>query len=195
MPLPRRLLVAALVAAASALAGCGGGGTYYLLPPAPAATRQPSPVNGISVADIGLPTYASALEVAALTGPETVTLEKSSLWADDPTRALTRHLAAALEARLATHVGTEPWPGYDTPGLRVQVDVDRMIGAPSGGLDFAGQYVIIAPASGRITAADRFAISVPPQGEGFPGLLAAHARAIELLADRIAATITGRRTS
>ena len=33
---------------------------------------------------------------------------------------------------------------------------------------------------------------MPPQGEGYPGLLAAHARAIDLLADRIAATITGR---
>ena len=68
-----------------------------------------------------------------------------------------------------------------------------MIGAPGGGLDFAGQYSIVAPDSGRITAFQRFSISVPPQGEGYPGLLADHARAIESLADRIAASITGRR--
>ena len=68
-----------------------------------------------------------------------------------------------------------------------------MIGARDGGLDFAGQYAIVAAGDGRLTAFDRFAITVPPQGEGYPGLLAAHARAIDLLADRIAATITGRR--
>ena len=68
-----------------------------------------------------------------------------------------------------------------------------MIGAPGGSLDFAGQYAIVAPSSGRIVAFDRFAITVPPQGDGYPGLLADHARAIEALADRIAASITGRR--
>ena len=73
--------------------------------------------------------------------------------------------------------------------------MDRLIGAENGGLDFAGQYVLVSPASGRITGFDRFAIAVPPQGEGYPGLLAAHARAIDLLADRIAATITGRPVS
>ena len=53
--------------------------------------------------------------------------------------------------------------------------------------------MIVVPDSGRITAFERFAITVPPQGEGYPGLLAAHARAVEALADRIAASITGRR--
>ena len=70
--------------------------------------------------------------------------------------------------------------------------VDRLIGAPGGSLDFAGQYAIVSPTSGTITALDRFAITVPPQGEGYPGLLAAHARAMDALADRIAASITGR---
>ena len=68
-----------------------------------------------------------------------------------------------------------------------------MIGAAGGGLDFAGQYAIVAPSSGRLVAFDRFALAVPPQGEGYPGLMAAHARAMEPLADRIAASITGRR--
>ena len=70
-----------------------------------------------------------------------------------------------------------------------------MIGALDGSLDFAGQYVVVSPTSGRIVALDRFALAVPPQGEGYPGLMAAHARALDLLADRIAASITGRPTS
>ncbi len=189
-----RATLSCLVAAACLLSACGGTPAYYLLPEPPATARQQaSPVGSIVVADIGLPAYASALEVASLSGPEQLTLSKDSLWADMPQRALTRHLAAALEDRLRARVGTEPWPGFDNPGLRVEVNADRIIGAPGGGLTFSGQYSIVSPSSGGIVAFQRFAISVPPQGEGYPGLLAAHARAIEALADRIAASITGRR--
>ncbi len=182
-----------LIAAALALAACGANPDYFLLPPPQAATRQASPVGSISVADINLPSYANALEIASLSGPGTVTLDKVSLWADMPTRALTRQLAAALDQRLNARVGSDPWPGFDEPTLRVAVTVDRMIGAQDGGLDFAGQYAVVATRDGRITAFDRFAFTVPSQGDGYPGLLAAHARAMDLLADRIAGTITGRR--
>lgn len=188
-----RATLPCLIAAALVLTACANPDYYLLPPPSAAAARQASPVSTISVADIDLPSYANALEIASLTGPDTVTLNKVSLWADTPQRALTRHLAEALEARLRARVGTEPWPGFDSPGLRVEVAVDRLIGAQDGGLAFAGQYALIAPESGRVTAMDRFAITVPPQGEGYPGLLAAHARAVERLADRIAATIIGRR--
>lgn len=185
-----RPVLPCLAAAALALAACGEP-DYYLLPPTPASARQASPAGTIAVADLALPAYAGALEIATLTAPGTLTLSKRSLWADTPQRGLTRHLAAALEARLGVDVGTEPWPGFDAPGLRVEVTVDRMIGAPGGGLDFAGQFAVVAPSSGRIVAFQRFAIAVPPQGEGYPGLMAAHARAIEALADRIAASIGG----
>lgn len=188
---PRPALAASLALALAALGACGNE-TAYLLPPAPAAQRLPSPVRGIGLADVSLPAYASDVEIASLVGPETIKLHKSALWADDPTRAVTRHLAAALEARLATHVVTDPWPGYESPGLRIEVAVDRMVGAPSGGVELSGQYVMLDPESGRITASDRFAITVPPQGEGFPGLMAGEARAIEALADQLTARITGR---
>ena len=104
---------------------------------------------------------------------------------------MTRHLAAALDDRLAARVATEPWPGFDSPGLRVEITVDRMIGSLDGSLDFAGQYFLVAPASGRIVALERFAFALPPQGEGYPALMTAHARALDRLADHIAARITG----
>jgi uncharacterized lipoprotein YmbA len=187
MRIPSCFALAALL-----LAACGPGPSYYLLPPPGAAMRQASPIGSILVTDVNLPAYAEALEIATLTGPETVALDKRSLWADTPRRAMTRHLAGALDARLAARVGTEPWPGFDSPGLRVEVVIDRMIGAPGGGLDFEGQYALVN-ANGSVTAFDRFAIAVPAQGEGYPDLLAAHARAVDALADRIAASITGRR--
>jgi uncharacterized protein len=180
----------ACLAALFALAACGQP-AYYLLPtPQPAPSRG-APVGSVVVADLNLPAYVDALEVATLDGPGTIALPKRSLWADTPRRALTRHLAAALDDRLGARVGTEPWPGFDAPGLRVEVTVDRMIGALDGSLDFAGQYFVVSPTSGRILTLERFTITVPPQGEGYPGLMAAHARALDTLADRIAASVGG----
>jgi uncharacterized lipoprotein YmbA len=187
-----RLRAPLLAALALALCACGGRPAYYLLPPVAPTARQAVPTGSVVVADLSLPAYAGALEIASLTGPGTLALDTRALWADQPQRALSRHLAAALEARLGARVATEPWPGFDIPGRRVEVSVDRMVGAPGGGLDFAGQYAIVEPSSGRLVALDRFALTVPPQGEGYFGLLAAHARAIEALADRIAARLGGR---
>lgn len=180
----------ALLAAVSACAPTD----YYLLPPE--ATAAPARVTGTSlaVADIELPAYAEALEIAALTSGGSVRLENNALWADTPRRALTRHLVASLQRRMGGLVAADPWPAFDPPALQLRVIVDRMIGAPDAALDFTGQYILVN-ASGRIVAADRFQITVPSQGPGYAGMLADHARAVELLADQIAARATGRARS
>ena len=185
---PVLLSLVALVA----LAACGGNPPMYLLP-SPAAGPAYGSGTSLAVADIGLPAYAEANEVAMLSGPETIDLDRGALWADTPRRALTRHLVAALGARLGSRVLAEPWPGFDPPSLRLEVATDRIVGAPGGVVQFTGQYVLVAPGDGTIFASDRFAISVPVEGEDYPALLAAHAVAIERLADQVAARITGRR--
>ena len=66
-----------------------------------------------------------------------------------------------------------------------------MIGAPGGTLDFAGQYAIVTP-NGSLRAFDRFAITVPP-GRRLPRADGRPRQRDGPLADRIAASITGRR--
>ena len=90
--------------------------SYYLLPCRSRPPSRASPVGSVVVADLSLPAYADALEIASLTGPATVEPPKRSLWADTPRRAMTRHLAAALDERPRARVATEPWPGFDAPG-------------------------------------------------------------------------------
>lgn len=173
------------------LAACASP-NYYLVPPA--ATGGPrvgGSAGGIAVADMNLPTYAETVEIASLDPAGAVTLDKGALWADTPRRALTRHLIAALQARLSAQIASEPWPAYDAPGLRIEVFVDRMIGAPEGPFQFSGQYVLVSPASGRLVSTDRFAITTQA-GPGPQGLVAAHARAVESLADQIASRVSGR---
>jgi hypothetical protein len=180
-----------ILPAALMLAACGADPDYYLLPLPTAQTRAAAPVSTIGVAEVSLPTYAESVEIATLAETGRITVDADSLWADTPRRALTRHLVAALQTRLNAQVAAEPWPGFDRPALRVEVIADRMIGGPGAPLRFSGQYLIVSNDSGRITASNRFAIDMPLEGEGYPALMAAHARAIESLADEIAATIRG----
>ncbi|MBP7000665.1 membrane integrity-associated transporter subunit PqiC [Amaricoccus sp.] len=178
-----------LLLAALGLAACAGKPDYYLVPPVGGASRQGS-AGSVAVADMSLPAYAETVEIAVMNDTGAVTLSKGALWADTPRRALTRHLVAALQSRLAAQVATEPWPAFDQPDLRVEVFVDRMIGAPDGPFQFSGQYVIVSNLSGRVISSDRFAITLPPQGAGYQGLIDAHARAVEALADQIAARLS-----
>lgn len=175
------------------LAACGSP-SYYLVPPAPGGGPRVGGAGGIAVADMNLPTYAETVEIASMDPAGAVTLDKGALWADTPRRALTRHLIASLQARLSAQISSEPWPAYDAPGLRIEVFVDRMIGAPEGPFQFAGQYVIVSPASGRIVSTDRFAITTQA-GPGPQGLVSAHAKAVEALADQIASRVSGRPVS
>jgi uncharacterized lipoprotein YmbA len=181
--------------AALALAGCSNPDFYLMPPPASPSTRLNAPVSTISVAEMNLPSYADAIEMARLTGAGVLQLDNSANWADTPRRALSRHLAAALEARLTARVTTEPWPGFDSPGLRIEVTVDRLVGSPETAVEFTGQYVIIVPESGRIYLSDRFAIVANVQTPGYAGLADAHGRAVDQLADRIATRISAGPTS
>ncbi len=58
-----------LAVAALALAACAGQPDFFLLPsPQPVAQRA-SPVGSIAVAEISLPAYADAMEIAVLVDP------------------------------------------------------------------------------------------------------------------------------
>ncbi len=76
--------------------------------------------------------------------------------------------------------------------MRIEVIADRLIGAPGSAVEFSGQFIIVAPESGRIVATERFRVTTAIEGDGPAALLAAEARAVEALADRIVARITGR---
>lgn len=189
-----RLVLPSLIAATVLLAACGSSPDYYLLPPPENQTgRRASPAETIAVVDISLPSYIEANEIAALDEVGVVEVNEDALWADSPRRALTLHLVAALQARLEADIAGEPWPGFESPALRLEVVANRMIGRPGGAVEFTGQYLAVAPETGRIVLSERFAIAVPVRGVGYPALLAAHGNAIETLAEEIAGRIAGLR--
>ena len=188
---PSRLARLALLGLAALLLAACAKDDYYLLPPPAAPNHAPAASGSVSVSDFGLPTYADAAEIATLSRDGSVALGYHSLWADLPRRALTRHFIAALQQRLGGIVSSEPWPGFDTPSVRVDVQVDQVIGAADQPFRFGGQYILVNPSSGRVLASRRFAYTLTSRAQGYRGLLASHAEAIDRLADDIAARIAG----
>jgi uncharacterized protein len=180
-------------ALALVLSACGSP-DYYLLPAQnQPATRGLAPSRSVVVTDFGLPAYAEAIEIAAIEENGAVKLQRDASWADDPRRALTRHFAEALALRLGSDVGTDPWPAFsEEPSYRVEVAVDRIIGTRGGVVEFSGQYFILRSSDGSISGTDRFQIRVPTQDDSLNALVAAHARAVEILADSVSARIAGR---
>lgn len=184
----------AAVALVLALSACGSGPDYYLLPTqVQPGARGLAASSSVVVTDIDLPSYADAMEIATIEDNGAVRLQRGASWADEPRRALTRHFAAALALRLGSNVGTDPWPAFsDEPVYRVEIGTDRLIGPLGGTLDFSGQYFVLRARDGTIAASDRFQIRVPVEDESMGAFVAAHARAVEILADQVAARIAGR---
>lgn len=176
------------------LSACGSGPDYYLLPSqTQPGVRGAAPSRSVVVTDISLPAYAEALEIAVLQDTGAVKLERNASWADEPRRGFTRHLAEALALRLGSQVGTDPWPAFaEEPTYRVEVTADRLIGTIGNSVDFAGQYFIVRSSNGTIAASDRFDIRVAVVSDSTADFVSAHGRAIEVLADQIAARIAGR---
>jgi uncharacterized lipoprotein YmbA len=173
-----------LTLAALALSACGRP-DYFLTPPPMTPDRPPVRVSSLAVADLGLPTYAESVEIAVQSPTGEVTLDEDALGPTPP--AALSPATSSPPSRPAFPARSPPSPGPPStpPALRLEVAVDRMIGTPGGPFTFSGQYVIVSPESGRITASDRFAITLPA-GAGSQGLVNAHARAVERLADQIA---------
>ena len=181
---------------ALALAACGG--RPGLLPAAAgraAARARRRRSARVAVADISLPAYADALEIAVADRPGHRRARQG--------RALGRHAAPRADPpsrRGARGPPRRPRRHRALARLRRPRPAGRGDGRPHGRRP-RRRPRLRRPVRDRLAvqrplvASDRFAITIPPQGEGYPGLIAAHARAIEALADRIAASIAGRPTS
>ena len=161
---------------------------HYLLPALQTETRVQSALSTIAVREIAMPLYARAAQVATLNAEGAATLSDDHRWADEPQRAATNALVATLSDVLQTRVVAEPWPAAERPDLRVDVTVERFIGALGGDVALTGQYRIVAPAGG-LRAADRFSYTVPTGAAGYAALTKAHALALQALGEDIARAI------
>jgi uncharacterized lipoprotein YmbA len=181
--------------AALALSACGGlttdtPPTLLLLPdPPPPATPAPRGGPSVAVSRVSLPEYADAAGVATARPDGGAEQSLDYVWADAPSRALTLALARALADRTGGAALAEPWPPEFAPDLRVDVIVERLIADGEGAARLVGEFRVADARGPLLARAERFDIAAQGAGEGYVAIADAHAQAVAVLADRIAAAI------
>lgn len=183
----------ALACLALTLTACATGGEdetrYYLLPKPKPAERVVFAGDTVALRELDLPLYARAAEIAFLDEAGAVTLSETDRWADEPPRAMTRALASSLREALDTPIVVEPWGRAVEPVLRIDIVVDRFIGAPGGEVALSGDFQIVSLDTRRTVSAQGFDIAVPVGAGGVEALVNAHSTALARLSDDITVAI------
>lgn len=164
-------------------AACSSPEQFIASPKLVAQERIASRFASIEVSEVSLPAYAARDEVTSSDAGVLVLSE--TLWADEPTRAMTlalsRHLAEITGARVAS----DPWPFDGFPAARVEVRVEDLI-VDAGVLRMSGQYFVVDLDGRGRDHAHLFDLSTPlPEGEA-AAVAQARAQTVLDLALRIA---------
>jgi len=181
------------LALALPLAACATGAAtetrYYLLPKPTPAERVVLAGDTVALRELDLPLYVRAAEIAYVGEGGAVALSEFDRWADEPPRAMTRALAGSLRESLDTPVVVEPWGRAVEPVLRIDVVVDRFIGALGGEVTLVGDFQIVSLDDRKTVSAQGFDIAVPTGGADYDALIAAHSAALARLSDEIVIAI------
>ena len=170
------------------LAACGGTVERYAVPAPTTDAAMPSLSSRyatIEVRQVSLPTYAASEEIASRSDTGAITSNKSLLWADEPSRAMTLELARMLGVMTRAQVAAEPWPFLDRASAQLDVRVEEMVSDADGTFRLSGQYYV-APYSGVGGRSGLFSITTPVTGEGAGAIAAARGAAVRQLAEQIA---------
>jgi uncharacterized lipoprotein YmbA len=171
------------------LAGCADKSDRFLIdPPAQAAVTRVR-VATVEIRDVSLPGYAAAIEMGQQEASGALRTIPSTVWADDPVRAVTMALAHGLDAATTATVAAEPWPLQEPAQARIDVRVERMLAGVSGSFEFAGQYAVASPDGAIRERLVRFDIKVPMSARDPAAIATASGQAIAALAQDIARTL------
>ena len=173
----------------AALAGCADSSDRFLIDPPAAAAVTRVRVATIEVRNVSLPGYAAAIEMGQQEPGGALRNIPSTLWADDPMRAVTMALALALDGGTTATAAAEPWPLEEPAQARIDVRVERMLAGASGAFEFAGQYAVAAPDGAIRERLVRFDIAIPMPVRDPAAIATASGQAIAALARDIAATL------
>ncbi len=183
--MPIRLIFAALAAAILSACAPAPGPVSYLLD---AEARPTGAISGepLGLREIELPLYARRAQIAVLGVGGEVTLDENNRWAEEPPRAASRQVARIIAAQLSRPVVVEPWPQGVSPKVRVDIDVDYLIGSLGGEVRLGGQYRLVRAASPSDAQIRTFEYVEPLSANGFAELVKGHNRALTRLAEEIA---------
>ncbi|MEM7720135.1 MAG: ABC-type transport auxiliary lipoprotein family protein [Pseudomonadota bacterium] len=178
-----------LITLASLLSGCGETQepVRFATPASPPVARVSIPLSSIAVREVSLPSYATEEGVATVDASGAIIITPDTLWADEPSRAVTLRLTSALADATGRVVASDPWPFSANPDAVVEVRVETFIAEEAGRFVAEGRYYVAHEDEERTDHAHKFELIEPfDPARGFPGIAAARAEVIAALAEDIA---------
>ncbi len=139
-----------------------------------------APESPVSVDRVTIPAYLNRNELVVLVSPRQIRAAKHHRWAEPLDSGIQRYLQNRLIADMGA---TSP-----RQRIRVEVQVEELIGDLDGTIDLRATYQIGFAASGQ-TRKGLFASSVEQQFDGYAGLVAGFETLLDALAGVIAQTI------
>lgn len=178
-----------LFVAVLALWGCGEAAepVRYATPTPKAQVRVSIPLSSVAVREVSLPAYATEEGIAVASRSGAISTMTDSLWADDPTRAVTLRLTNALADITGRQVASDPWPFQSDPQAVVEVRLEEFVAEEAGRFVAEGRYYVAREEGFGPDHAHSFRLIQPFDAErGFSAIAAARAGIINALAADIA---------
>lgn len=156
--------------------------------PSPATDARVSvPLKSVALREVSLPAYATEEGIAIADGSGVITSAPDSIWADEPTRAVTLRLTNALADVTGRVVASDPWPFRDEPDAVVEVRVEEFVAEEAGRFVAEGRIYVAHQTTDRADRALSFRLAQPyDPARGYPAIAEARARIISALAQEIA---------
>ncbi len=154
--------------------------------------RVSVPVKSVSLREVSLPSYASEEGIAVADSGGVIVSTPDSLWADDPTRAVTLRLTNALADLTGRVVASDPWPFREDAEAVVEVRIETFVAQATGRFVAQGRFYVAhqpededAPVRKDRAVSFRLVEPFDPDG-GFKAIAEARTRTISALAHEIA---------
>ncbi len=180
----------ALFAAACSLPGPPP--AEYVLGTIPAATATTVPQTGLPIVvlrRVQLPDYLDTTDILERKGDELVP-SATGRWGERLSVGISRALTAALAARLPRMIVTAT-PPVERPARQVLVDVAAFEARAGHEVVLVARWSITDGAGRRVLVAQQTSLVEPIAGTSDSAIVAAMSRAVEDLADQLAAGIEG----
>lgn len=178
-----------LCALAAAWAGCATPrSAHYVLNPAAAAAPAAADY-AVSVGPVSVPEIVDRPQIVVRTGPNQVFIDEFHRWGSPLRDDIARVVAGNLAALLGTsRVSAYPQPEAADVRYRVRVDVASFESAPGEAAVLDAAWTVTRARDGAVRSG-RSRVREETREGGYPGLAAAHSRAIAGMSEQIAGAI------
>ena len=175
-----------LIMGAVLLAGCSTAPDPVLYMLNTHTATPPAAANGpkISLAEIGLPSYARSSLIVSDDGQGRVRLDDNHRWAAAPAEAITAALAQRLEHTLDATVLVQPLPRDYRPAFTIRVVFERLVRTAEGGSAMSGR-ALISDTQRRDVYVVRFDTRIGAADATYTSYMASVREALTELAGRI----------